>query len=903
MSRRAQAACLAAVLSVAGMPAHGQTLVETLVASADPQPFSSDDLLWMEVQVNGQQAADTMDVYASRSGVFVPIAQFARVLDLAIAAYPAQRRAEGWVLTPERKVVVDMKTRTATANGKTIPFGPDEAAIYDDDVYVRIDLLEQLLPMNLKANVSAQLLSVAPTEPLPFQQRQAREQRRTELGAQPSAGAGVKRVEAPYQLFTPPAFDVNIGGQISRDGADQTESFDIRAAGDLLYGTVQAFVGSDQHGQVSDARVTWERKDPDGRALGPLGGTRAGLGDVFTPSMAIGAGSSGGRGLFYTSAPLDNLDISTPLDIRGELALGEEVELYVNEVLQASRASAVQGRYEFLDVPLTVGLNTIRLVFYGSQGQIREEVRRVNFGAGQLEAGQVAVRLGMVQQDIAVIDLGRFLETREVGAPRLVAMVDYGLTSALTASAGLARYTPVDREARSVGSVGLRGSLAGWAVQGDLAVDDQDGRAASASVAGRPFGVSLVGQHSEYRGGFVDETRPFGASSDLALVRATDVRADTQLAIGKRLSLPLSFSLQRAERVDGSTLLASEVRTSAPFGRYFVSTNLAYEQTRSTAVSLERLVGGVDLATLVAAKLQLRGGLSYEVSPSLTLESAYASADYQLSEAVALRLGVIHALGPDGTTTLQGSGLYRASRFDLALNAGYDTSTQEWRLGVQLGFGFGYDPYARRYRMTRPGVSSGGAVAFNAFVDANGDGRRQPGEAAVPKVVIDTPGGAVVTNADGRALAMGLGDAARAQIRVTTEGVDDPFLLGGANVLEVVPRPGRTVQIDYPLQVSGELELTAKLRRTDGAERPLSALAVELVPVAGGAPVSGRSDHSGILYFEGVRPGVYDVRLAPDQAQALGLALAAPSRVTIPAGGGFIRGGTVQVVVAKEAAS
>lgn len=900
MSRRARAACLAAVLSVAGVPAHGQTLVETLVASADPQPFSSDDLLWMEVQVDGQQAADTMDVYASRSGVFVPIAQFARVLDLAIAAYPAQRRAEGWVLSPERKVVIDMATGTATANGKTIAFGPDQAALYEDDLYVRVDLLEQLLPLRVKANVSAQLLSVSPTEPLPFQQRRAREQRRSELGGQPAASA-VKRIETPYRLFTPPAFDVNIGGQISRDGADQSESFDVRAAGDLLYGTVQAFVGSNEKGEISDARLTWERKDPDGRALGALGGTRAGLGDVFTPSMAIGASSAGGRGLFYTSAPLDNLDISTPLDIRGELALGEEVELYVNEVLQASRASAIQGRYEFLDVPLTVGLNTIRLVFYGSQGQIREEVRRINFGAGQLERGQVAVRLGMVEQDLAVIDLGRRLETREVGAPRIVAMVDYGLTTGLTVSAGLARYSPVGGEARSAGSLGLRGSLGGWAVQGDLAGDDEGGRAASASVAGRPFGVSLVGQHSEYRDGFVDETRPFGVREDVALVRATDLRADGQVTI-RKLALPLSVTLQRAERTDGSSLLASEVRTSAPIGRYFVSTNLAYEQERSSAISLERLTGGVDLATLVAAKIQLRGGFSYEIHPSPTVEAAYASADYQLSEAVALRLSVIHALGPQGTTTLQGSGLYRASRFDLALNAGYDTSTQEWRLGVQLGFGFGYDPFAGRYRMTRPGVSSGGAVAFNAFVDANGDGVRQPDEAPAPKVVVDTPSGAVVTGADGRAVALGLGDAPRAQIRVTTEGVDDPYLLGSASALEVVPRPGRMVQIDYPLQISGELELSVKLRRPDGVERSLSALAVDLVPEGGGASVAGRSDHGGILYFEGVRPGAYDVRLAPEQA-SLGLVLAAPLRVVIPAGGGFVRGGAIVVVVAKETVS
>ena len=99
----------------------------------------------------------------------------------------------------------------------------------------------------------------------------------------------------------------------------------------------------DQDGELNDARVLFERKDPDGRALGALGGTRAGIGDVFTPSMALGAGSFGGRGAYYTSAPLEALDLSTPLNLRGELPLGEDVELYVNEVLQATQASAIQG--------------------------------------------------------------------------------------------------------------------------------------------------------------------------------------------------------------------------------------------------------------------------------------------------------------------------------------------------------------------------------------------------------------------------------------------------------------------------------------------------------------------------------------------------------------------------------
>ena len=61
-------------------------------------PFGADDLLWMELKAGDVQLTDSMNVYASRSGVFVPLGEFARLLDLAIGVFPAQRRAEGFGL-------------------------------------------------------------------------------------------------------------------------------------------------------------------------------------------------------------------------------------------------------------------------------------------------------------------------------------------------------------------------------------------------------------------------------------------------------------------------------------------------------------------------------------------------------------------------------------------------------------------------------------------------------------------------------------------------------------------------------------------------------------------------------------------------------------------------------------
>lgn len=889
--------------TLCALPAAAQTnRSDPTQASATTPPFGADDLLWMELKAGDVQLTDTMNVYASRSGVFVPLGEFARLLDLAIGVFPAQRRAEGWVLSPDRQLMIDLNSRTATVSGRRIIFTVDQAAIYADDLYIRVDLLEQLLPVRLRADTAAQFMDLTATEPLPFQQREARARRLAQAGMRSDDAEGV-RVATPYRLLSPPAFDVNVGGQLTRDGVNQAGRYDIRAAGDLLWAGFEGYVGSNDDGEVSDVRVLLSRKDPDGQALGPLGGTRAGIGDVFTPSMPIGAAGFGGRGLFYTSAPLENLDLATPLNLRGELALGEEVELYVNEVLQAAQTSPVQGRYEFLDVPLAFGLNTIRLVFYGSQGQTREVVRRINFGAGQIEAGQFRFRLGVVEQGVTVFDVGDRSPASATGETRFVAMIDYGVSSALTFAAGVAHFTPEGgAEARSVGMMGLRASVGPIAAQLDAARDDMGGQGATLGLAARPFGISILGRHSEYSGGFIDETRQLGVSSQAALERASDLRVDGQIGPPGGSGLPVSLNLRRLERVNGERVVNGELRASAPIGRFYASSSIALEDESGGAVDRQRWLGASDVATLVSSRLQLRGGVSYELSPDARLETAYATADWQVSDTNAIRVGVIKVLGPQGETSLQASNLWRAPRFDLALNASYETEAQEWRLGLQLGFGLSYDPFDRRYHITRPGPAAGGAVAINAWIDENGDGLRQPGEPGVGGVVAETPSGPVTTDADGQALAVGLGDAASARVRLDSGNVDDPFLVAGAPVREFVPRPGGMAVIDYPMQRSAEVELTGRLRRADGSTRALAAMGVELVPENGGAPVAGRSDHAGVIFFEDIRPGNYTVRLDPEQARTLNLRMVTPVQVTVPGTGGFVRAGAVDVTFNQEAA-
>ena len=214
-----------AVLFVAGLcamtgttaaQAHAQDLVSGLVRAADPQPFSADDLLFMEVTADGYQLAETMNVYGSRGGVYVPLGEFSRVVDFAVGIFPAEGRAEGWIGSRDRELRLDLNSRTAVIGDRLVSFEPGQAALHDGDLYVRIDLLEQLLPVKLRADVNAQTLVVVPTEPLPFQQRLAREVPLGRLvAAREDALFAAYRCSAAADCFVGQVFPV-CGGWVGR---------------------------------------------------------------------------------------------------------------------------------------------------------------------------------------------------------------------------------------------------------------------------------------------------------------------------------------------------------------------------------------------------------------------------------------------------------------------------------------------------------------------------------------------------------------------------------------------------------------------------------------------------------------------------------------------------------------
>lgn len=833
-----------------------------------------EEMLLFAAELDALALTEGLTAFGDPADPYLPIGELSRLLDLAVEVDVPGAKVSGTIGRQRREILLDLRSGTGRNGDRSIAVSPADFRLSASDAFVRAALVEALLPVRVAIDSESLTIRLTPTEPLPLQEQRARLARAAAIDSSQVETEEVLEVDSPYRSASMPGFDVVLeGGYDSREGPSRR--YDLRAAADLLYGAVQAYVGSDREGRPRIARFVYERRSPAGHL--PLGIRRFGAGDVFTPALALGPRSVGGRGVSLSSAPLEHVSIFDTIDLRGELPAGHDVELYVNDVLHGSRNAAIEGRYEFPGVPLSFGLNRIRIVIHGPRGERSEQARTINVGGGQLRAGETWFEAGLVQQERSLIEpggrIGPDLAGVPAGAPRLVASVSHGVSKSLTLVAGVATYSAARGSPQHVATAGIRTPVGAFAVQADAARDSDGGAAVSVGAAGRLAGVSTVLRHSEYRGGFLDENAVL-ADPRRPMSSRTSLTADASLPLPGR-PLPLSFRLMHTAYSDGGRSLLAGARLSTTLGGTLLSAGLDYQSETSRGGAARRQLSGMATASaFLGGAWQVRGVLDYEVLPLARLRTLAFTADRGVSRGLAMRLGVAHGFAGRNETSLQAGPVLRLPFGDIALNADYAPQRGHWRAGLRLSFGSLHDPLRRRYMLTRPGPAAGGAVAFHAFVDGDGDGRFGEGDEPVAGVAISGGEGSRVTDARGHAIATGFGSAPRGRLAVDLTAMEDATLAAPPAVVAFRPRAGQVVLVPYPLARVGEAYLRLTVRQSNRTVG-ISALRVRLV-TEGGRLFEATTQFDGSVVLGDLPLGRYRLELDPEQAERLRISLAAP---------------------------
>lgn len=890
--------------AVPGLPETAPPVAEVIIKTE----IREEDLLLMSVDLDGLTVTDALPAYGSADDPLLPLGTLARLLDLDITVSTSEQTVIGRIGQAQRAVTIDLTKPVARLNGQELYLKAIDFAATNADLYFRASVLERILRIKIRVDIEALQLKISSDEKLPVQARLERLAQLSALRPEDQSVSAALHVDSPYKLWSPPAFDVSLQAGVNALPPRSPRGYDIRIGSDLLYAGFQGFLSSDQNGKPVSARATLERHNIKGGLLGPINATSFAVGDIFTPALVMGPRGSGGRGFVFSNAPLLQTSVFSRIDLRGDLPIGYDVQLFINDILRSGQRTPVQGRYEFLNVPLQRGLNVIRTVLNGPTGQRTEQTRIVNVGGGQLKPGTFTYSVGAAQQDTPLIAVQRQIEGLGLspgqGHIRASANVAYGLSENVTLVGGTAFYSPTNNAGRALFTGGARASLFGAAVQLDAAGDDKGGTGLGLGLSAQRFGISVLFRHSEYRGSFIDESIATGTDTR-QLARHSQINLDFNAKLSKSFLMPISFGASRDIFVNGSSNLMATLRTSTTIRNFLLGSGVDFQSSAtpaslpgalsgaSTRASTHSLMSGnFSVSTFYDLKWQLRANIDYILLPRPNLGNISLTADRELNRTMSLRLGLGRSfVGEQNTVQI---GFIKRTRYgDLALTGNYTYPSKAFQIGATFSFGIAFDPLRHRYVLTRAGPGTGGSVAFQAFTDTDGDGAYGPNDRPVANVSLEGGQRPGFTDKEGRAFVSGFGSAPTGQIQVGLDDIDDPYVHSPPRTVIFTPRAGLVVKVPFPLTASSEIMAHVVLRQADQLVG-ISAVRVRLVPERGSA-LEASTEFDGSVGFEQVGAGTYNFELDPEQAKRLHMRLKAPVKLIVPATGGTLPDLTAEV--------
>ena len=854
---------------------------QTFPEEADKPAFTIDDELILQLKIKGIDATDTVVAYGTRETVYLPLGEIARILDLAIRVSDDGNYAHGWFLDENRVLTINLREQRMITPAGERPLRPGDAQAFDGEMFLRSELFGEIFPLELKPNLRAQALYLATRELFPFEERMRREAERARLGAIDERPEQTRwpRQETPWLAASTPLADVELRAVSDSPMGPRIEG-DLRLGGDLAFMTAQTYFSATTRDGLVASLIQMGRSDAEGDLLGPLGATEFQFGDVATSSMPLGLRGQAGRGAYITNRPFQNASVFEQIDLRGILPNGYEVELYRNDILVGSVASAVNDQYEFLEVPVDYGLNVFRLVFYGPQGQRREEVRRITVGDGRLAQGQLEYDVGMVQrgENLLRVRGPNFNPIEGFGSWQTAARLSYGLSSSLTAVTSLAHFQQARSSDLSVATVGLRTGLGVLALRADSAIGSDGSSAYGAGIGGRLLGGAFSLSHFEYGGGFRDEIR---TNSRDPLRRATELDFNGSIKLANQ-AVPVAARVRHIAFADGRADTDATLRSSFRVKGVVVSNTIEYSDNLTPDGSrISQLIGNFDLATFRRSRVQMRASAGYSLLQGPEITNVAAQLAYQVNDRSLISGQAFYSF-QTGEFGFGASAVREFDRFTLAVDGNYAFEQKSYSVALRLGFSFGRDPLKRGVFFAPPGQASSGAVAVRAFQDMDGDSVFSSGDVPLKDVSFAVANETATTDEEGMTRLTRLGHGNPVAVQADPSSLPDILMAPASRGTEIVPRAGRFHVMDFPIIALSEVEGTVTFAGADNA-RGVSGLRLLLIDSKGEVVSSTRTERGGTYFFEQVRPGRFQLALDPEQAKRLGICMAGSARIDIGA--------------------
>ncbi|NQV79431.1 MAG: hypothetical protein HQ495_02710 [Alphaproteobacteria bacterium] len=820
--------------------------------------------LILEVQIDGRRFVQSIFTIKQGDGILVDLAEITQLLDFSIEVDPVRGTAGGFFIDPTHTFNLDLEAGIVEIEGERVPVRSEDIRRTDDTIFVHSDTFAAWFGVRLDVDFRQLVVDVIPETPLPLQQRFERQQRIADARRNRSREPEQPFLDEPYRLFAEPFVDVALAssyfdapGQTART----TQTYSVVGRGDLGFATGDFFLAGNQDDLFNSARLSLRREDPTGGLLGPLQATRAEIGDITGVGLPIASGI--GASVTNNTTGVQNLGTST--DFVGTEQPGTDIELYRNEVLLNLVTVGDDGRYEFRNVPLVLGANAFRLVFYGPQGDRREqrEVRNVT---------SVGERTNLPIYTAAVAKPGNPLiplaATGQADQPLGAGVtVQQTLTSGRTVNAGLS-FTNVEEPRTGTAQAGISSPLF-------------SGSASLSATTSLDTGWSANGS---YRTLYRDQSLSLGYSATRASGTGNQdqftVSASGSIPIVGKLSLPYNADATRTLSGTGTTVDQANLRNSVGSGRLRASNSFAWSQTDSSAGNTKQLNGLLSVTGLlfpVVARL----GANYRLIEQRELTQLDAEVSWTVNNRVQTRIGAQRFLISQRDALSLGLN-WQFDRFIFSPSLSYDSNDQLFAF-VNVRFSAARDPISGKAVLAGNSFSNDGAVAARVYRDDNLNQVFDPGESVIEDARIEAvqSNRSQPTDEDGVAFVRRLPPYLLTDVRIRPGSLPDPFLAPVGPGRSILPRPGFTHILDFPVALTTEIDGTVVALRPDQPLLPLPGVTVELRNASGEIVDKQGTLFDGFFLFVNVLPGEYTLQLADENVTTQGFVIPSPRRIFV----------------------
>lgn len=805
---------------------------------------SDDELLIVALTNNGYTLEEGLEAYMPAQGgvgyMLLPFKKLTEILHFSIEVSMDDGLANGWFITEENSFSLNLADKKAVVKGKSYPFGDKIVEVHYDDIYIDETLIEEWFGLDFELDFSSLTVDLTSKSELPFLSEQARK-KRGEIFANGKNKEQQKLedkpvVKLPYKIYSPHSYVVQTGETISSSDGEfsSSTSLNVQGFGDLLgFGsnyTVNLENSDNKSLDLTDADITFTKKDPEKKLLGKLHAGEISFGDINFSTIPLWQGQGRGRGVSISSNS-DTSVVSTAnaadFVLDGVGPVNWDVELYRNGIFAGFQTVGSDGRYSFENLDLGDGYNSFEIVMYGPEGQKQTETRMIVKGPSMLKEGELVYNFELGQPNYSFLPISS--DTSDDSGFTMNFQTAYGVNEFLTVSGGMASTPDADNNSKTVIPLGINTSFKGMNVSYQFMAGDNSENAHEFMARTKVKDFVLSGNYrinngfdeddndlSREMGFAVSKTFKF-VSTGFDIKRKEYLDGGMEDTIANRLSMNfagINFShtltaIVNDDGVEKDHTLEGEILLAKNLGPYRIRSEIAYEPDSE----------GNKIKT---SKLSVNRDFSHDLTMGLTGEYSFDTRVTTLGARISKNMDPfaldlnLNADSEDSYTIGVRARVAMVPKIEEVRKTDSEGKTQIWNSVTAYG-------------LDSPEAATRSKITLRSFVDINSNYKYDASDTPLEGIRFTASRGGAAGTSDksGFAILKNLPEAA-VTVAVDPSTINDIYIKPFNNDMVVIPRVGSMFVIDFPFEQIGEIEGTVYFKDEKGELQPLKDAEIAL---------------------------------------------------------------------------